>query len=46
MRRQSGSGRIRRNQIAVLTRVDDGCLRLEFPAPIAESRFDILELAP
>jgi hypothetical protein len=35
-----------RNQLAVLTRVADGRLRLEFPAPLAESAFDILELAP
>lgn len=32
-----------RNQIAVLTRLDDGRLRLEFPAPLVESRFDVLE---
>ena len=32
-----------RNQMAVLTRLDDGRLRLDFPAPLAESRFDILE---
>lgn len=32
-----------RNQMAVLTRLDDGRLRLEFPAPLVESRFDILE---
>lgn len=35
-----------RNQIAVLTRLDDGRMRLEFPAPPFESDFDILELAP
>lgn len=35
-----------RNQTAVLFRLDDGRLRLEFPAPLAESAFDILELAP
>jgi hypothetical protein len=35
-----------RNQMAVLTRLDDGRLRLEFPAPLAESDFDILELSP
>ena len=35
-----------RNQLAVLTRLDDGRMRLEFPAPLAESAFDILELAP
>lgn len=35
-----------RNQMAVLTRLDDGRLRLEFPAPLAASAFDILELAP
>lgn len=35
-----------RNQIAVLTRLDDGRMRLEFPAPLFESRFDILEFAP
>lgn len=35
-----------RNQMALLTRLDDGRLRLEFPAPLAESAFDILELAP
>jgi hypothetical protein len=35
-----------RNQIAVLTRLDDGRLRLEFPATLAEADFDILELAP
>jgi len=34
-----------RNEMAVLTRLDDGRLRLEFPAPLAESAFDILELA-
>lgn len=32
-----------RNQIAILTRLDDGRLRLEFPAPLGETRFDILE---
>ncbi len=32
-----------RNQMAVLTRLDDGRLRLEFPAPLAGSDFDILE---
>ena len=35
-----------RNQIAVLTRLDDGRMRLEFPAPLVESEFDILEFAP
>ena len=35
-----------RNQMAVLFRLDDGRLRLEFPEPVAESAFDILELAP
>lgn len=35
-----------RNQIAVLTRVEGKRLRLEFPKPIAESEFDILEFAP
>ena len=35
-----------RNQMALLTRLDDGRLRLEFPAPLYESDFDILELAP
>jgi hypothetical protein len=35
-----------RNHIAVLTRLDDGRMRLEFPAPLADSKFDILELAP
>lgn len=34
-----------RNQMAVLTRLDDGRLRLEFPAPLAGSEFDILEFA-
>lgn len=32
-----------RNQMAVLTRLNDGRMRLEFPAPLVESRFDILE---
>jgi hypothetical protein len=32
-----------RNQMAVLTRLDDGRMRLEFPAPLVESGFDILE---
>lgn len=32
-----------RNQMAVLTRLEDGRMRLEFPAPLVESRFDILE---
>ena len=35
-----------RNQMAVLTRLSDGRMRLEFPAPLAESDFDILELLP
>jgi hypothetical protein len=35
-----------RNHIAVLTRLDDGRMLLEFPAPLAESKFDILELSP
>lgn len=35
-----------RNQMAVLTRLDDGRMRLEFPAPLFESEFDILEFAP
>ena len=35
-----------RNQVAVLTRLDDGRMRLEFPAPLVESEFDILEFAP
>lgn len=35
-----------RNQMALLTRLDDGRMRLEFPAPVVESKFDILELAP
>lgn len=35
-----------RNQLAVLTRLHDGRLRLEFPAPALESDFDILEFAP
>jgi hypothetical protein len=35
-----------RDHMAVLTRLDDGRLRLEFPAPVVESDFDILELAP
>ncbi|NHQ75903.1 DUF4893 domain-containing protein [Roseovarius gahaiensis] len=35
-----------RNQMAVLIRLDDGRMRLEFPAPLAESEFDILELSP
>ncbi len=34
-----------RNHLAVATRLDDGRIRLEFPAPLAESDFDILELA-
>ena len=32
-----------RDQMAVLTRLDDGRLRLEFPAPLVESRFYVLE---
>jgi hypothetical protein len=32
-----------RNQIAILTRLDEGRLRLEFPAPLGGTRFDILE---
>lgn len=32
-----------RNQIAILTRLDDGRLRLEFPAPLGDTDFDILE---
>jgi hypothetical protein len=35
-----------RNQLALLSRLDDGRMRLEFPAPLVESDFDILELAP
>lgn len=35
-----------RNQIAVLTRLDDGRMRLEFPEPLFDSRFDILEFVP
>lgn len=35
-----------RNQMALLTRLDDGRMRLEFPAPLFESEFDILEFAP
>ena len=35
-----------RNQLALLSRLDDGRMRLEFPAPWGESEFDILELAP
>lgn len=35
-----------RNQIALLTRLDDGRMRLEFPAPLVDSEFDILEFAP
>lgn len=35
-----------RNQMAVLTRLEDGRMRLEFPAPLFESEFDILEFAP
>ncbi len=34
-----------RDQMGVLTRLDDGRLRLEFPAPLAGSEFDILEFA-
>lgn len=34
-----------RNQMAILTRLGDGRLRLEFPAPLGESGFDILEFA-
>lgn len=34
-----------RDQIALVTRLADGRLLLEFPAPVAESAFDILELA-
>jgi len=33
------------DQMAVLTRLDDDRLRLEFPAPLGESGFDILEFA-
>ena len=32
-----------RDQMAVLTRLEDGRLRLEFPAPLVESRFDVPE---
>jgi hypothetical protein len=35
-----------RDQMALLTRLDDGRMRLEFPAPFFESDFDILELTP
>lgn len=35
-----------RNQLALLSRLDDGRMRLEFPAPLVDSEFDILELAP
>jgi hypothetical protein len=35
-----------RNQLALLSRLDDGRMRLEFPAPLVESEFDILELVP
>lgn len=35
-----------RNQLALLSRLDDGRMRLEFPAPLVESDFDILELPP
>jgi len=35
-----------RNHLALLSRLDDGRMRLEFPAPLVESDFDILELAP
>lgn len=35
-----------RNQLALLSRLDDGRMRLEFPVPLVESEFDILELAP
>lgn len=35
-----------RNHMALLTRLDDGRMRLEFPAPLFESDFDILELVP
>ena len=35
-----------RNQLALLSRLDDGRMRLEFPAPLVESEFDILEMAP
>ena len=34
-----------RDHLAVATRLDAGRIRLEFPAPLAESDFDILELA-
>lgn len=34
-----------RNQMAVLNRLDDGRLRLEFPVPLGEGAFDILEFA-
>jgi hypothetical protein len=37
---------MQRKQIAVLTSLMDGRLRLEFPAPLFESNFDIVELAP
>lgn len=32
--------------MAVVSRLADGRLRLEFPAPRLESSFDILELRP
>jgi len=35
-----------RDHVALLTRLDDGRMRLEFPAPVVESDFDILELTP
>ncbi len=35
-----------RNQLGVLTRFADGRLVLEFPEPLHDSRFDILEFAP
>jgi len=37
---------IKRKQVAILTSLTDGRLRLEFPAPLSESTFDIVELAP
>jgi len=35
-----------RNQMALLSRLDDRRMRLEFPAPLGGSDFDILEFAP
>ena len=43
---ETGSLAAGQNRIAVLTRVADGRLRLEFPAASAETAFLILEMSP